>query len=98
MKKTILLSIILAVTTFTLFSQTKQESIKELIHLMQTDSIMNKTFKNIMPLLMKQISTELKDSSRLAITKEFMNSMFLSGKEISKKIMDEDISGLYDKY
>lgn len=98
MKKAILISIILVITTFTAYSQTKRESIRELIHLMQTDSMMEKTYKSIVQTLMKQISTETNDSSKLAITNEFMNSMMLSGKEISKKFMDEDIAGLYEKY
>jgi hypothetical protein len=98
MKRTILVSIIFAITIFTAHSQTKQELIRELIHLTQTDSMMEKTYKSIVPTFMKQISTETNDSSKLAITQDFMNSMILSGKEISRKIMDEDIAGLYEKY
>jgi len=98
MKKPIFLSIFLFITAFTAFSQTKQESIRELIHLTQTDSMMEKMYKSIFPTLMKQISIEVNDSSRLATTEEYMNSMMLSAKEISKKIMDEDISKIYEKY
>jgi len=98
MKKAILLSAVLFIAASAVFSQTKQESIRELIHLTQTDSMMEKVYKSIMPTIMKQISTEMKDSSALDMTKELMNSMMQSGKEISKKIMDEDVAGIYEKY
>ena len=78
MKKTILLSIIFAATTVAAFSQTKQESIKELFHLMQTDSMMEKTFAAIVPAIMTQIPKEEKDSIKSAQMNLFMNSLITS--------------------
>lgn len=97
MKKTILVSIILAVSTFTSFSQTKQESIKQLFHLMQVDSTMEKTFAAVIPAIMTQIPKECKDSAKLATMNQFMNSLVLSGKEMCKKMLNEDVVVIYDK-
>lgn len=98
MKKTILLSIIFAATTVASFSQTKQESIKELFHLMQTDSMMEKTFAAIVPAIMTQMPKEEKDSTKLAQMNQFMNSLIASSKEMCKKMLNEDIVVLYDKF
>jgi hypothetical protein len=97
MKKPILLVIIFVATTFTSFSQTKRESIKELFHLMQTDSTMEKTFAAIVPAIMTQIPKEYKDSTKLAQMTQFMNSLFTSSKVMCKKMLDEDLVVIYDK-
>lgn len=98
MKKTILFSIFFSVITFTATSQTKQESIKTLIRLTHTDSIMEKTFDDIIPTIMAQIPKEHQDSTKLASLNQFSNSMIASGKVIFNKMLNEDIVGLYDKF
>ncbi len=98
MKKTILFSIFFSVITFTATSQTKQESIKQLIHLMRTDSMMEKTFNAIVPTLMAQFPEECQDSTKSASLNQFSNSMIASGKVIFNKMLNEDIVGLYDKF
>jgi hypothetical protein len=86
MKKTILVTIILTVTTLTAFSQTKQESIKELFSLMKLESTFDKI---VIPFQSLQ-----KDSVSKGITGSLMNSI----KPMFKKIMDEDMVRIYDKY
>jgi len=86
MKRTILVTIILVVTTLTAFSQTKQESIKELFGLMKIESSFDKL---VIPFQGLQ-----KDSISKVITGSLMNSI----KPIFKKIMDEDMVRIYDKY
>lgn len=86
MKKIILVSIILAVTTFDAFSQTKHESIKELFSLMKTESMFDK--------LMIPFQNLQKDSVSKGVTGSLMNSL----KPMFKKIIDEDMVGIYDRY
>jgi hypothetical protein len=74
------------VTTLTAFSQTKQESIKELFGLMKIESSFDKL---VIPFQGLQ-----KDSISKVITGSLMNSI----KPIFKKIMDEDMVRIYDKY
>jgi len=86
MKKAILLSIIFALTTFTVVSQTKQESIRELFSLMKTESMFDDfaiPFQGLQ-----------KDSTSKVLCSRLMNSI----KPMIKKIMDEDMVALYDKY
>ena len=82
MKKIILVSIIFALTTFTAISQTKQESIKKLFSLMKTESMLDNF---VIPFQGLQ-----KDST----SEVLMSSL----KPMLKKIMDEDMVELYDKY
>lgn len=86
MKKTILVSIILAVSTFTVFSQTKQESIKELFSLMKTESMFDKF---VIP---------LQGFQKNSVSKELTGSLMNSIKPMFKKIMDEDMVGIYDRH
>ena len=78
------------------FAQTKQESIKQLFHLMKTDSITEKMFTSILSPMMNQM--QLKDSVSQANFKEKMNSMMQIMKNISKRMLNEDMLILYDKY
>ena len=83
-----------------IYSQTKQESIKELFKLMQQDSIMNKMFSSMIPAMMNQMKSQfpIKDSLANVRSNEMMKSMMQTVKEISKKMINEDMVGLYDKY
>lgn len=98
MKKTILFSILFSVITFTATSQTKQESIKLLIHLMHTDSMMEKTFDAIVPTLMAQFPEECQDSAKLVARTQRVNSITTLCKELFDKMLKEDIVALYDKF
>ena len=63
MKKTAFL-LFICITTFTFsFSQTKQESIKELIHITGNDSMMNKMIDGMVPTMTNQMLSEIKDST-----------------------------------
>jgi hypothetical protein len=98
MKKVVLASVLCFVTFLSGYSQTKQESIKELFHLMQTDSMIDKSFSTMIPAIQNQMQGLLKDSVARVHSKEMMNSLMKTAKEISKKMMDEDLVVLYDKY
>jgi len=97
MKKTIILSIIFVATTFTSFSQTKQESIKQLFHLMQVDSTMEKTFRTVIPAITAQFPKENNDPAKSAAMNQFMSSLMSLTKDMCKKMLDEDLVVVYDK-
>jgi hypothetical protein len=80
------------------YSQTKQESIKELFHLMASDSLTDRMFTAMIPTMQKQMLGQIKDSATLAHSKEMMGTMMESVKEISKKMINEDMVTIYDKY
>jgi hypothetical protein len=101
MKKVILvLMFCLPVLMINGFSQTKQESIKELFSLMKQDSMVDKMFGSMIPSMMNQMKSQfpIKDSIANARSNEMMNSTMQAVKEITKKMIDEDMVGLYDKY
>ena len=95
MKKVILV-LMICIPSFMCYSQKKQESIKELFHVMQLDSIMDKTFSSMIPAMMSQMKSE--DPSVNARANEMMTTTMQSAKVMVKKMMDEDMVTVYDKY
>lgn len=83
--------------TLTAYSQTKQESIKELIHLVRNDSMVYKIIDSMMPSMMAQMQSQLKDSTAKARSEEIMKIVTESVKESTPKMMD-NINLMYDKY
>jgi uncharacterized protein len=77
---------------------TKQESIKELFHIMKQDSMIDKTFSSMLPAMLNQMQGQIKDSASRARSKEMMNSTMQTVKEITKKLRNDDIVIIYDKY
>lgn len=98
MKKVVLVSLFCVAALINGYSQTKQESIKELLHLMQQDSLTDKMFTSMIPSMLNQMQSQIKDSTSIARSEERMNSTMQSIKEISKKLINEDMVALYDKY
>ena len=97
MKKTIFL-LLFSVCFFSgAFAQSKQESIKELIHIMRNDSLMNKTIDAMIPSMVNQMQSEKKDSTGKARTMEVAKIAMESVKEMMPKMMDE-MAVSYDKY
>ena len=93
-KKVALVVLFCIVALINGYSQTKQESIKELFHLMQKDSVMYRSMKSMNPAFLSQ---EMKDSTSLARFKVMKSSMIQTSLEFSIKLTDEEMA-LYDKY
>lgn len=95
MKKVVLLLVICVSAFVNSYSQTKQESIKELFHLMQKDSIVDRALTTMMPSLLKM--TQRKDSTLTEAERNSLNSKLQMAKDISAKMLIEEMA-LYDKY
>jgi len=95
MKKVVLV-LMICIPSLMSYSQTKQESIKNLFHVMQLDSIMDKTFSSMIPAMMTQLKNE--DPLVNERYNEMMKTSMQTAKEIVKKMMDEDMVVVYDKY
>jgi len=98
MKKSIFLLLLSVCFFLTGFAQTtKQESIKELIHIMRNDSMMNKTIDSMIPVMVNQMQSQMKDSTAKARSMEIATMAMESAKEMMPKMMDE-MATSYDKY
>lgn len=99
MKKVILV-LMICIPSLMGYSQTKQESIKELFHVMQQDSIMDKMFNSMIPSMINQMKSQHPENDSLsnARSNELMKAMMQTTRLIMKKMMDEDMVALYDKY
>jgi len=97
MKKTVFV-LFLCLSVFTNgFSQTKQESIKELFHIMKNDSMMNKMLDSMVPTMAGQMQSEMKDSVTRARSTDIMNISMQAVKGFIPQMMD-DMALIYDKY
>lgn len=95
MKKVVLVLLFCVLVFSNSYSQTKQESIKELFHLMQKDSIVDRTITSMMPSLLKMI--QKKDSVLTESDMKSLNPKLQMAKDLSSKIQIDEMA-LYDKY
>ena len=94
MKKVVFVLMFCLPVWMSAFSQTKQASIKELFHLMGQDSITNEMFKAVVP----EINSIIKDSTERVSSEKMLKSTMQTMNNLSKRMMDEDMVALYDKY
>lgn len=98
MKKVILASIFCLFISANSQAQTKQASIKELFHVMQTDSIIEKTFSTIVPSVLAQMPNVPKDEASKEKIGKIMEGAMKVAKDICTKMINEDMVVIYDKY
>jgi len=97
MKKILLILLFSIPVLLNCQAQTKQENIKVLFQLMQTDSVVEKMMNSMIPVMMKSIP-QAQDStakSQLDATMKKMTQVMMT---ITKRLLNEDMVGLYDKY
>jgi uncharacterized protein len=98
MKKAVLVLLICSASFLSSYSQTKPELIKELFKVMHQDSVIDKTFSAMIPAMLKQVQSEAKDSLAKARSQETIKATMPIMRDIAKRMMDEDMVVLYDKY
>ena len=95
MKKSIFLFLFSMCFFSGVFAQSKQESIKELIHILRNDSMINKTIDGMISTMVNQM--QMKDSTAKARSTEIATMAMESAKEALPKMMDQ-MTASYDKY
>lgn len=99
MKKIALVSLFCVALFSNNYAQTKQESIKTLFQVMHQDSLIDKMFNSIFPAMMGQMEQQMQmDSVTKMKYNDMMNTMIDMIKGISKRMINEDMVALYDKY
>jgi hypothetical protein len=97
MKKVIMLSLLIGALSFNVSAQTKKEKIVQLIDLMQSDKMINSMFDN-MSNMFKQQASGLKDAKNDSIQEVFMKYVMEETKAFTKRLINEDMVEIYDKY
>jgi uncharacterized protein len=97
MKKITLIVVLFLFACYTGYSQTKQESIKELIQLSQQDSTMERSMNAVMT-GMSAAFKDQKDPAAIARTQEMMKASMEAATDMMKKFRDEDMVQIYDKH
>lgn len=97
MKKILLVLLFCIPVLLNCQAQTKQENIKVLFQLMQTDSVVEKMMNSMIPVMMKSIpqAQDSTSKSQLDATMKKMTQVMMT---ITKRLLNEDMVGLYDKY
>lgn len=96
--KKLLLVLFVSMTAFlTVQSQTKQENIKVLFQLMQTDSVVDKMMNSMIPMLLKSMP-QPQDAAATDKMNAMMKKMSGVMMTITKRLLNEDMTVLYDKY
>lgn len=98
MKKIVLLSILIITIAFTSNAQDKTTNIKKLFELMQTDKMMDDMMQNMMSMFKKAAGDKIKGDNEREKFNQF--NVFLSQemKELSKKILNEEMPKIYEKH
>ncbi len=96
LKKSILSLALFTIIITNGFSQTKQEAIKDLFHLMKTDAMIDKTFNSIIPIMVQQVKA--KNGYNQKKVDEVLKTSMNIVKEVSKTMINTDLVELYDKY
>lgn len=82
------------------YSQTKQESIKELLECMNQDSMTDRMLNAMIPVMMNQMKNQFspEDPANDESFQEMMKSIAESTRTLTKKMIDGEMIDLYDKY
>lgn len=99
MKKLVLLSVLFFSIYNVSFSQTKEEDLKKLFELMESSKMVDQMMDQMLPILQQQTDQLFKnDTAKEAKTKEFFDFVKSETVLITKKLIDEDMVGIYDKH
>lgn len=101
MKKALLISMFcFPFLTNAAYSQTKQESIKELLECMNQDSMTDRMLNAMIPVMMNQMKNQFspEDPASDESFQEMMKSIAESTRILTKKMIDGEMVALYDKY
>lgn len=82
------------------YTQTKQESIKELLECMNQDSMTDRMLNAMIPVMMNQMKNQFspEDPASDESFQEMMKSIAESTRILTKKMIDGEMVALYDKY
>jgi hypothetical protein len=76
------------------FSQTKEDSVKELLKVMNQEELMDKTFNSVMPAMQQQIQKQVGVAQSKSM-EEFLNYTITLASAMSKRLFNEDLLPIY---
>jgi len=97
MKKVFLFSLLVIFMSFNLSAQTKKDKIIQLFGLMNSDKMINAVVDN-MSKMFQYPSAEQNNAKKDSIQAEYLSYVKSETKAFSKKLINEDMVNIYDKY
>lgn len=99
MKNFAFLAILFFSISNTTIAQSKQEDLKNLFELMQTNKMVDQMMDQMLPILTQQTEQLFKDDAdKVKKTEEFFAFVKEETKVMTKNFIDEDMVGVYDKH
>src|SRR5260221_11515683 len=98
MKKVILLTIVLFTLNSCPQAQSKKESIKVLFGFMHQDTLINKMFDAMTSSMLTSMTSQIKDTANSSKISNMMVKSMERSRSIAKKLINEDMVDIYDKY
>jgi hypothetical protein len=80
------------------FGQEKQDDLKKLFELMNSAKTIDNIMDNMMPILKEQASSQIKGTDAGDKLNKYMDFVMNEVKELSKKVVNEEMIPLYDKH
>jgi hypothetical protein len=98
MKKIFIILILSFIVFANGYCQSKEELIKQLFKVMHQDSIIDKTFNNMLPMMLKQAQTEKMSPEQTTKVQERIKAEIPVLKDVLGRMMNEDMVPIYSKY
>jgi uncharacterized protein len=98
MKKLLFLSIITISFTMNSVAQDKASDLKKLFSLMNTEKMIDEMMDNMIPALKQQASGQITGEDAKEKFDKYIDFMMNETKELSKKIVNEEMVQIYDKH
>ena len=98
MKNYLILASFVLLSVTTIFSQNKQEDIKKLFSIMQSEKMMDAMYENIVTSFSEYAKTQFGDESGADKMEDYLKFVMEESKAMMKKLMEEDMVSIYDSY
>jgi uncharacterized protein len=98
MKNYLLVASFVLVSFSTIFGQKKQEDIKKLFSIMQSEKMMDAMYENIVSSFSEYAKTQFSDESGADKMEDYLKFVMEESKAMLKRLMEEDMVSIYDGY
>lgn len=98
MKKLLILCVFISGFSSIILGQSKEEDLKKLFVVMQSESMIDKIMDSMLPALKQQAENEIKGDDAKKMYNDYMEFVLGEVKELSKKLVNVEMVKIYDKH
>ena len=98
MKKLFIISILISGLSSIIFGQSKDDDLKRLFVVMQSEKMIDKIMDNMLVPLMRQAENQISKDEDKKVYNDYMEFVIEETKELSKKLVNVEMVEIYDKH